>query len=153
MVVKEFDAPRDGITNEVEYHGERYAVDGWMEVLHPTTANPIGIYRDKFYAGHTAISQNRYGQGIVTYVGVRYQRDLVNALIQDVANQPIHVPPPGVFMTTRVGNSGRFTFYINMQTRATQVPVARVGWDVLSDQAVGDVIEIDPWDLAIVKES
>lgn len=153
MVVKEFDAPRDGITNDVEYHGERYAVDGWMEVLHPTTASPIGIYRDKFYAGHAAISQNRYGQGTVTYVGVRYHRELVKALIQNVANQPIHVLPPGVFMTTRAGDSGRFTFYINMQPRATAVPLVRPGWDVLAERAVGGVIEIDSWDLVIVKES
>lgn len=153
MAVTEFDAPSENVTNDVEYRGERYAVDGWMEVLRPTTASPVGIYQHKFYAGEAAITQNQYGQGAVTYVGVRHNRELLKALIRDVRNLPIQALPAGVFMTTRAGDAGRFTFYINMQPKPAEVFIARAGLDMLTDLAVAGATEIDPWGLVIVKEA
>ncbi len=153
MEVEEFDAPDASVANQVTYGHDTFVVDGWMEVLTPTTAQVVATYRQKFYAGMGAITRNAYGSGSVTYVGVVHNRDLVKAVLRDTWGHPLPARPTGIFVTTRQSEEARFTFYINMQGHAAAINVEAPGQNVLSGAAVQDRIELEPWDLAIVQES
>jgi beta-galactosidase len=154
MTVREFDAPPPGETNGVWYGGRRYTVDGWLEVLEPQGAEVLGQYDAKFYAGSAAVTRNRFDRGTVTYVGVRHQPELARVLVADAMGEPDRpMLPRGVFCTTRQGEGGRFTFYVNMQPTEAEVTVYRPGRDVIAGHAVTPGrIRLGSWDVAVIEE-
>ena len=153
MTVREFDALPEAVTNGVAFRGRRYPVDGWLEILEPGTAEVLGRYDAKFYAGAAALTRNRYGDGWVTYVGVRHQPDLLRAVVAESMGEPQRTAlPAGVFCTTRQGAEGRFTFYINMQATPVEVTVTRPGLDLMTGRAADGRMRIGAWDLLLVEE-
>ncbi len=150
--VAEFDAPPPGVENGIIYDHQRYAVGGWLEILEPLTAEVLATYDGKFYKGAAAVTRNQYGNGWVTYVGVRHQDDLLRAVFAEVTETAGLELPPRVFYTTREGKAGRFAFYLNFQPVATAVKVRYPGRDLLTRQWVQGQDTVGAWDLLLIEE-
>jgi beta-galactosidase len=60
----------------------------WGDLLHAADGTRILVkYDDQFYAGGTAGTQKRHGQGIVTYSGIYGSQGYTDALVEKLAKQ------------------------------------------------------------------
>lgn len=88
----------------------------WCDLLQPGAAEPLAFYAAEYYRGTPAICKNRYGRGMVYYVGTCGNRPLLRALAVSALNSR-DLPflpglPEGVQVTTRQNARvcARFTF-------------------------------------------
>jgi len=56
----------------------------WRDLLECTTAQPIFSYNDDFYAKYAAITKNKYGNGIVYYVGTGAESAVVDKIAREI---------------------------------------------------------------------
>jgi beta-galactosidase len=113
----------------------------------------LATYTGKFYAGKAAITRRPVGKGWVQYIGVMDNEDLTLDALSDMAEElglDVQEMPEGLFRSQRQTADGRYTFYLNFSTQASQIDVPR-GQDVLTGRAVEGEQSIAPLDLLIVK--
>ncbi len=104
-------------SSHVEMHGKTYRISQWCDVLVLETAQPAAIYTEGFYAGKTAVTRNRFGNGTVYYVGTVGERKFCHALMRqafdDAGISYITSLPLGVEVTERRNESTVFRFIFN----------------------------------------
>ena len=123
-------------------------------MLETKTAETLATYNEKFYAGRTAIAKNKYGDGVVYYVGVMGSNELARDLLTDIVqeNNIAHSPlPDGIFVSTRSDKDNSYTFYINVNREPTTVDLQEQGTDVIQGKEVSGKVTIDGLDLLIVQ--
>ncbi|WP_040205222.1 beta-galactosidase [Neobacillus jeddahensis] len=155
VLVDEFEVLPDKYSNTIFYNGKEYEVKVWLDMLETKSAETLAVYKQKFYAGRTAISKNSYGKGTVYYVGVMGNEELNSDILLDIVkdrNIPYTFLPEGVFATQRKNDQHSFTFYINKSNEAKQVPLVENGLDVISGNQVSDCVTINGLDVLIVKK-
>ena len=156
VLVDEFEVLPDKYSNAITYKEKPYEVKVWLDLLETTSAEALAVYRDKFYAGRTAISKNNYGSGRVYYVGVMGNDELVSDLLLDIVKEReipyVHLPE-GVFVTQRKSESTCFTFYINKSTETRTVPLLEKGFDVINDKPVADQILMNGLEVVVVRSA
>ncbi len=121
----EIDALYDGEMNHVSpaaelswLNKEQYECRYLCELVETTTAKPLLYYRDDFYAGSPAVTQNTYGSGEAYYLSADFEddfySDLYGFLIRQKGIMPIveHLPA-GVTVTSRENGEHRFIFLQN----------------------------------------
>ncbi|WP_261130859.1 beta-galactosidase [Bacillus sp. Marseille-Q3570] len=154
VVVDEFEVLPNKYSNSITYNGKEYSVKVWLDMLQIEQAESIAIYNEKFYAGRTAISKNKYGDGVVYYVGVMGNRKLCRDLLSDIATDidfPVTDLPEEVYVSTRSNEKYHYTFYINRKNESTKVVLREDGYDVLQDQHVSGEVIIKGLDVLIVR--
>jgi beta-galactosidase len=154
VVVDEFEVLPDKYANSVSYKGKSYSVKIWLDMLELNTAESLATYNEKFYAGRTAISKNHYGEGIVYYIGVMGNSELVLELLTDIVEEcqlSLTPLPEGIYVSTRSNENTRYTFYINMNRKTTRVTLPEEGINVLNDCRVSGEVPIEGLDVLIVK--
>ncbi|TLS49520.1 beta-galactosidase [Paenibacillus antri] len=151
--IDEFEVLPDRYSNGVLYNGKSYRVNGWLDLLRTKEAETAGIYQEKFYAGRTAIARNAYGKGTVYYVGAMGSAELFRAILSDVADErgvPKPELPEEVYVTHRVGERMRYTFYLNYAREPRRVRLAKAGVDALTGRTVSGEALIEGLDALIV---
>ncbi len=141
-----------GSDNKVQY---------WAEFLQLDTAKALAYYDHQFFGRWPAITQNQYGAGKVIYEGT-YLTDklqkavLKSALVDAGLSGPDQQLPQQVH--TRSGTNGygkTVRYFFNYSGAAASFRYQYTGGtDLLSSRPVKaeDMIELAPWDLAIVEE-
>lgn len=70
----------------------RYEASRLCEVVHPTTAETLGIYESDYYQGMPAVTVNRFGKGRVYYVGTfgesQFYYDLLGRIAPEAGLSP-----------------------------------------------------------------
>lgn len=151
--IDEFEVLPEDQKNTVRYEEMDYEVGGWLERLKLVEAQSLAVYRDKFYAGETAVSKRKYGKGTVFYVGAMECGALIGKVLRTAAQEcslSCAELPEGVFMTRRSGGNERFRFLINKNP----FPVTVHGFegnDILTGSYKKDM-EIPALDLVILHE-
>jgi beta-galactosidase len=156
IVVDEFEVLPDKYSNTISYKDKDYPVKVWLDMLETNTAESIATYKEKFYAGRTAISKNHFGKGIVYYVGVMGNAELTSDFLTDIVqelNLPIIPVPKGIYVSKRVSEKEQFTFYINLNREPTVVQIEKEGFDCLKDRLVSGNVIIDGLDVLILKSN
>jgi beta-galactosidase len=154
VIVDEFEVLPDRYSNTISYSDKEYKVNVWLDMLETNTAKSIANYKEKFYAGRIAISENKYGKGIVYYVGVMGNENLTRDLLSNIAQACNLIPvtlPKGVYVSKRVNEKESFTFYINMNRESTSVQLQEDGRDLIKEKSVSGKVMIEGLDLLIVK--
>ncbi len=151
--IDEFEVLPDKYTNTVSYEGKEYSVKVWLDMLRLTTAESMAVYKEKFYAGRTAISRNKYGKGVVYYVGVMGSEELFRDLITHVADETglsYTSLPDGIFVSSRVKDNDRYTFYVNINKEPTMVKLLENGNHAVSGNSLSGEVLIKGLDVLIV---
>ena len=154
ITIDEFEVLPDHMSNTITYKDKDYPVNVWVDIIEPNTAETVSTYKKKFYAGKTAISKNKYGKGVVYYVGVMGNDDFLKTFLMDVADahQVKHrQAQPGIFITRRFKDNQTYTFYINVNPEPTIVTVEEEGLDVIIGTRVTNEAVIQGLDVLIVK--
>lgn len=115
-VVEEYDATgTDKIM--ITMDGEDYMGTHWCDVIRTEGAEILAVYKENFYAGRPAVTQNAYGKGIVYYVGTvglpALCRRLAERTLQQAGISYITDLPERVEVTTRDKEGRQFIFVFN----------------------------------------
>ncbi|MCA0754777.1 beta-galactosidase [Paenibacillus sp. N4] len=135
-------------------------VEGWMELLTPTTAEVLAYYDHKQWGEYAAVTRNAYGNGAATYIGCMpgpdALRKVLGRAVQDAglwgAEQELAYP---VIVRSGVNGAGkRIRYYFNYSDETITVAALSGGTELLSARSVeaGQTLELSAWGVAVVKE-
>ncbi|MFA6114636.1 MAG: beta-galactosidase [Sphingomonas sp.] len=142
--------------------GEANQVGTWAEFIALGTAHALAWYDDPALARWPAITRNRFGAGSLTYEGTLVSDGLQYSVVRDLLRESgvsslVPVRPDVVRTREAVGRDGRpIRFFFNFSSRVQIIAYRHPGGtDLLRGKPVGtgQVIMLEPWDLAIVRES
>jgi beta-galactosidase len=141
---------------------EHNTVETWMELLTPTTAEVLASYDHPHWGRYAAITRNRYGDGMATYIGCMVSGAIMGRVLERAvkeaglwgADQELSFP-----LVTRWGinEAGKVVhYYFNYSDDPhTLVYPHPDGTELLSDTQVpqGAARTLDPWGAAIIEEA
>ena len=111
--IRHMDALRPGITEHVEFGGERHAYAVWADLLTPTTAEVLAVYETPAYAGTAAVTRQVSGAGHCVTLGmwgtVETNQKLFEGLLETAGIATIELPE-GVRRTVRGPHNYTFNF-------------------------------------------
>ncbi len=127
----------------------------WCDVITPATAKTLGVYTGDFYAGTPCMTVNGYGKGRVYYLGC----DLDEAAMENMAKYlciqadiPVELYSiGGVEVVPATDGSNDALFLLNHNPYPVVVPLKRTYTDMLHDRETDGVMELVPYDVAILK--
>ncbi|MFS0724403.1 beta-galactosidase [Paenibacillus sp. 1P07SE] len=141
--------------------GERGSVEGWMELLTPTTAQVLASYEHPQWGTYAAVTHNRYGKGQTTYIGGFLDaRSMQHTLRHAVTaaglwgmDQELAFPLIVRSGMNRDGRQVRYYFNYSADPQEFVYP-HRAATDVLCDRRVeqGDAVDLPAWGFAILVE-
>jgi beta-galactosidase len=137
------------------------AVEGWAELLTPTTAEVIASYDHLHWGQYAAITRNRYGIGTATYIGCMTSGAIMARVLEQAvkgadlwgADQELSFPLITRWGINDAGKTVHYYFNYSDVPQSLRYPHGD-GIELLSDASVrqGDVRAIDPWGVVIVEE-
>lgn len=137
-------------------------VDTWMELITPTTAEVLAWYDHPHWGKYAAITENRYGKGIVTYIGCLTTPEVAGKVLQRAskeaglwgADQNIRFPLIVKSGKNQAGHTIRYYFNYSEGKQSFIYPYSD-GIELLSNQpiAAGTTVELEPWGFIILEEN
>ncbi|SFB53946.1 beta-galactosidase [Cohnella sp. OV330] len=149
-------ALRDGA---LSFDPEAREVRTWMELLTPTTAEALAYYDHPHWGTYAAVTRNRYGAGMATYVGCMTTADAMRRIFKGAlqeanllgVDQALAFP---IVVKTGVNGQGRVVrYYFNYSDAPVTVGYQHgAGRELLEDLPVetGDSLQLGGWDVKIV---
>lgn len=140
-----------GADNKVQY---------WAEFLMPEHARALAYYDHPFFGHWPAITENQYGSGTLLYEGTYLSDELQQKVLADVLRGmgltgPDQELPPAIHAVHGVNRRGTaLDYYFNYSaTPVTMTWHEPVGADLLTGKVMADgqMVTLQPWDLAIVE--
>ena len=141
--------------------GAENQVTDWAEMLLLDTAKPLAFYDHPFFGKYAAVTENRFGKGMVTYEGTVLSDALQQKVLEHVLNQaqllgPDQKLPAAVRVKHGTSRSGKMLhYYFNFSAASQQVPYSYGGGTELLTShrlAKGAELSIEPWGVAIVEQ-
>jgi len=131
--------------------------DWWRDVLKLTTARTLAVYADAGqYTGTPAITENRFGDGRVFYMGTLPEDAFLEEFIGKLTAQcgierPITCASPMVEVVHTQGDAAKFAHILNF-SQEPQVVVLKRPYVLLNNgEKAGNEITIPPVDYVILK--
>jgi beta-galactosidase len=137
------------------------AIDTWMELITPTTAEVLAYYDHPHWGSYAAITKNHYGSGIATYIGCMPSTAIMRQVLQQAvqqaglwsADQALSFP---LITRSGINEQGQAVhYYFNYSDHPSTIayPYAE-GREVLTDTPVarGQNQPIDAWGILIIVE-
>lgn len=165
---EEIDALEPGVTNSVVWadgnplglSGDYPAFD-LCDLIHTEGAAVLATYKTDFYAGHPALTANRFGQGAVYYMAARHDRHFLTgfyrALCASLNIRPLidGELPEAVSVCQRSSGDQDFVFVMNFSPYSVEVQLDRQTYaDLLSGEAVSGKLPLEPYGVRVlVKEA
>ncbi|AXU94682.1 beta-galactosidase [Erwinia persicina] len=142
--------------NELGLQGT-YQARELCEHIHLEGATALAVYESDFYAGKSAVTVNRVGEGQAWYIASRndraFHRDFYGALITRLAlPRALAVDfPPGVTAHRRTDGEHSFVFLQNYtaQTHAVTLP-AHIS-DLIDGAPLTGTLSIPPWGCRVLR--
>jgi beta-galactosidase len=140
---------------------ENNQVATWMELLTPTTAKVLATYDHPVWGKYAAITENRFGKGLATYIGCGTSTAVTEKIVADAVkkaglwgpDQALRFP-----LITRSGiNQQKKTvhYYFNYSAAPSSVlyPYA-AGKELLSNATItkNQQLPLAPWGMQIIEE-
>jgi beta-galactosidase len=149
------------LKNDPFHAGNENKVSAWAEMIVPDTAKSLAYYDHPFFGEYPAITRNSYGKGSLTYEGTVLSEKLQNAVLLGVLKEAGVTSsdqdlPATVHVRHAQNRQGKtLHFYLNYSSLPQTVGYSyRPGANLISQAAVaeGQLLDLQPWDLAIVEE-
>lgn len=137
---------------------EHIQVLDWMELLESDTAQTICAYDHPAWGGIPAVTLNRYGAGLASYLGCYFEADGLEALLRYLLPQmDIAVPELSFPLIRRSGvnqQGQRVDYVFNYSGELQQVSYSHpAATSLLDRQPIGENVElkITPWGIAVLE--
>lgn len=140
---------------------ESNTVDTWMELLTPTTAEVLAYYDHLHWGKYAAITENRYGKGVATYIGCIPSQAIMKEVLQHAVkkanlwglNQELSFP---LIIKEGMNQEGKLLhYYFNYSEEHHSFAYPhQPGKELLGDSTVemGQTLNIPPWGVLIIEE-
>lgn len=139
---------------------EERAVQSFMELLMPKTANVLATYEHPAWNRYAAVTGNHYGKGYAVYLGCMTTNSLLDQILLHtlydtsiLAEQEAAVFP--VIVRKGINDFGKTIFYyLNYSWEKQRVTYSHTnGTNLLTGNPVmqGSVIELEPWNLQVIE--
>ena len=156
--VEEIDALAPEQTNVIQLKGGRQGESNLVsEIIHLETAESVADYTSNFYAGSPAVTKNRFGQGVVYYIGTQLEKDLLDTILDEATNSAnltaVIEGETNLEISCRHTEEAVYYFIINFQKQAQKVPAQFVGKkDLLSGKHLTEDSVADQYSVYVIKE-
>jgi beta-galactosidase len=140
--------------------GAENRVSDWADMLLLDKAKALAYYDHPFFGKYPAITENHFGQGMVTYEGSVLSDKLQQKVLERVLEQaqligPDQKLPAAVRVKHGIGRAGKtIHYYFNFSPTPQRVVYSyAAGRELLSNHALanGGAITLEPWGVAIVE--
>jgi len=136
-------------------------VNYWAEFLMPEHATPIAFYDDPHLARWPAITENKFGKGVLLYEGTWLSDDLQRAMLlkaldeSGIAHSASDLPAPVREKSGVNGKGKAIHYFLNYSSDTQQFNYTQnSGSDLLTGESIApkQSIKLAPWDLVIIEE-
>jgi len=88
ITYSQFTVPENVSLKDDPFHvGAENKIHTFMELIKPTTAKVLAYYDHPVWKEYAAITENKYGKGLATYVGAMTSDKLLEAVMKDVVKK------------------------------------------------------------------
>lgn len=135
---EEIDSLYDGETNQIcmtspgwSGQAREYTCVELCDLIHPQTAEVLGVYQHDFYQGRAAITRNHYGKGQAYYLAARTDGDFLHDFYQSIADThgvsacTTLCLPKGVVATARQCGGGEYLFVQNYSDQSVTLELTQ----------------------------
>jgi beta-galactosidase len=160
--VEEYDSFAEGMQNPLEFclpgfDGVQACATIWADVLQPTSAAPVALYTQDYYAGKAAITLNRFGDGKVIYAGTLGEAALFDVLadwmLKEAGVQPLLQTPAGVEVTARWQNGSRLLFVLNHSHQTQAITLDKQYRNLLNGVVFNGQAELPAKEVWVLEEA
>lgn len=146
----------EGVKFGGETEGQKFTAINVADWIVPTGATSMIRYGEPSLRDYSAITRNKYVKGIAWYVGTivkekLFYDNLISQLLADAEITPLVELPLGVEAVVRSGANGRFLLLVNHLATDVAVPHIPAGKEILSDKELGQLVELEPFGVAVIK--
>ncbi len=127
------------------------------DLMHAESATVLATYREDFYAGWPAVTENALGEGLAYYIGTDAEPDFLahfyRTVCADAGIQPVLESPEGVEVRRRRQADRTFLFLLNHNEEVAHVelpPGRHV--DMLSGQTLGERVALPVYGVRIIEQ-
>ena len=143
----------DGLRRGLE---PSYEARGVCAVVHPRGARPLAVYAEDFFRGTPALTEHRLGRGRAFYQATALGGEFLRAFYAQLVDE-LSVPralggelPPGVAVQRRARGEREFLFLQNFSGAAQRLTLPGAYADLLSGDALGQVLELPAWGSTVI---
>ncbi len=143
---EEVDSICDDEYNTITYHGKRYQVSDYCDLLLENGAEYMAVYERDFYKGMAAVTRHEYGKGMAYYVAGHMEKAFLEKFFKEVI-QKINIPKiisspyvSDVMVKERMKNKVRYLFLMNFSTekrtvyyQGREISLDGYGWNIIRE--------------------
>jgi beta-galactosidase len=155
--VEEIDALPPEQANTARFaDNKEYKCGMLCDLIHLETAEAMAFYAQDFYKGMPAVTSNKYGKGIVFYIGTQLISDGLASVLENASQtagiQPVPDEKTLLEVVRRKNKSGEFIFIINFRDMPLPLPKQYVGkTDLITGNQLSDGMVLNKFDVLIIK--
>ena len=137
-------------------------ISGWAELISPAAARVLAEYDHPYWGKYAAVTQNRYGKGVATYVGCMTGGVLMEKILEQAlkmaglweADPRLRFPLIAKSGINRQGKAVHYYFNYSDRPDTISYPYKN-GKELLEGRNVisGEEMKIEPWGILIIEES
>ena len=139
---REIDALYDGEVNALVPTGESGFTKSYesrilCDLVELKTAKPLFTYKEEFYAGLPAVTENKYGKGMAYYVATDadsdFYFDFYEKLLEKAGVSPLieGIVPEGVAVSSRDLTSSSYVFIQNFNNEITDISSIKIDGEII----------------------
>lgn len=116
---------------------EEYECRNLCEILDVWNARTLMVYEKDFYRGTPAVTESRYGEGVVYYIAADGEQKLYDRLLEKLARKAGMVPivpgkiPESVEVCSRESEDGEYVFVQNFLNETVEIKEMELDGQVL----------------------
>lgn len=140
------------------WKGVRLEAPVFHDVLTPLEGvSVLASYGNSYYAGQAALTQRRYGKGLVLHFGSTFTRDIVKHLLDYTGiREPFRrwiEAPEGVEVVLRQKEERRFLFSLNFQAEPQTISLVQPAVLLYTGERVQGEVHLAPFETAVFELS
>ncbi|MHC5248646.1 beta-galactosidase [Enterococcus sp. LJL90] len=153
--VEEFDAlPPETHYQVVFEDGTQQDCRMLCDIIHPQGAQTLANYgKGEFYQDTPAVTCNQFGKGAAYYVGTMLSEtgmtELFDLILADL-DIPELILPAGIEVKTRIKGNQVLKFVLNHRNETVTATLPFNGTDLLTSQACGGAVELEPFYVKLI---
>ena len=156
--VEEMDALAPEQTNQILFAaGTVNTCNLVCDIMHLESAECIAKYDSNFYAGTPVVTQNKFGQGTVYYVGTQLDKDALEKVLDIIKNHAqitsMTSSETDLEIISRKTETDTFYFLINFSGKDVSIPTEFINeTDLLTNEILSAETIFKPYDVRIIKK-
>ncbi len=162
ITYNQYTNPQNTFLSSEEYNvpKEKCEAKAFIELLKPTGAKTMARYEHCNWGRYSAVTQNKYGKGIATYIGCFVSDEYLKAILEDCLKkaglwgEEQKCSFPAIIRKGTNSFGKEIIYFFNYSNNETEVEyTGKDGISVTDGKQIhsGEKITINPWDFIIVE--